>query len=81
MKKLKTKYISHTDFHHNNMVMIDDKVLLLDLDHMKQYKFLKWLYAKAHQKDITQFMKYLGENIQAKQFFIKVMKADEDGSS
>ena len=69
MKKLKIARIRHRDCHHNNMVMLDDKVLLLDLDHMKQYHFLKWRFKKAHQKDIRQFIHYLGDNQQAKQYF------------
>lgn len=74
MNKLKDKKIRHRDCHHNNMVMLDDNVLLLDLDHMKQYHFMQWRFRRAHQKDIQQFIQYLGENQEAKEFFIKALQ-------
>lgn len=78
MKKLKSAHIYHADLHHKNMLLVDDKILLLDLDHMKKYRFLKNRFHKAHQKDINQFVKYLKVNAEAKKFFLQEMEVNSE---
>lgn len=69
-KKMQAAYIYHRDCHHNNMIMNElGEVILLDLDHMKQYNFFKQRFAKSHKKDMAKFIKYLGDNKEAVEFF------------
>lgn len=76
LKKMKANYVFHKDLHHNNLVLVGDEVLLVDLDHVKQYRFLKFLFPYLHKKDIAKFMHYLGENQAAKEYFLRALSND-----
>lgn len=72
-KKMRQHRLYHRDCHHNNMIMVGEEVLLLDLDHLKQYWFNSLFFRKAHQKDIAKFIQYLGDHQAAKEFFNKCL--------
>lgn len=69
IKKLYHAHIRHHDFQYGNMLIANDKVLLLDLDHMKIYRKNNWFFRRAFRKDITHFFAFLESNSQAKKMF------------
>lgn len=71
IKKMKSAYIRHSDLHHSNILVENAQPLLIDLDHMKQYKFFKWRFRKAHRKDLSRFTHYFLENHEARKLFQK----------
>lgn len=73
IKRLKSASITHADLHHSNLIVVDEKPLLLDLDHLKQHRFFKRRFQVAHKKDVEQFIEYLGANRNAIDLFRGVL--------
>lgn len=69
IQKLYRANIRHHDFQYGNMLIVGDKVLLLDLDHMKVYRKNSWFFRRAFRKDIAHFFAFLQSNPQAKKMF------------
>lgn len=69
IKKMQASYVHHRDLHHSNILIENNQPLLIDLDHMKQYKFLKWRFSKAHRKDLDRFMYYFLNNHEGRKLF------------
>lgn len=59
VKRLKQARIAHDDFQLLNILMVDDRPVLLDLDHMHCYGPAQNAFAKAHQKDLDRLFKDL----------------------
>jgi hypothetical protein len=76
LRQLAAAKIQHNDFHHSNFLMVDGQPLLIDLDHMRQYRYCSGCFARAHQKDIAQFRHYLAGNPLAQELFEKALKMD-----
>jgi hypothetical protein len=79
LHQLKAAKISHNDFHHSNFLMVGEQPLLIDLDHMQQYRYCNSCFARAHQKDIAQFRHYLEGNVLAQELFEKTLHSEVDG--
>lgn len=62
MQKLYKAKIKHDDLQCGNMLILDAKPLLLDLDHMKVYSKFNMFFKRAWQEDIDHFVKLLHEN-------------------
>lgn len=62
MQKLYQARIQHDDLQCGNMLIIDQKPLLLDLDHMKVYGKNNVLFKKYWKKDVEHFQQLLLEN-------------------
>lgn len=62
IKKLQKAKIYHHDFQYGNMLITEDKVILLDLDHVKFYRYNNYFFRKAHQKDIKHFLDFVAKN-------------------
>ncbi|MGB6976631.1 MAG: lipopolysaccharide kinase InaA family protein [Gammaproteobacteria bacterium] len=77
LRQLGAAKIHHNDFHHSNFIMVGNQPLLIDLDHMRQYRYSTRGFAQAHQKDIAQFRHYLAGNTLALELFEKALQSLE----
>jgi tRNA A-37 threonylcarbamoyl transferase component Bud32 len=59
--KLKKARITHDDFHHNNMIFVDNIPILIDLDHMRIHLYNSIWFRHNYSKDVKNFFRVLGE--------------------
>ncbi len=59
--KLKKARITHDDFHHNNMIFVNNIPILIDLDHMRIHLYNSIWFRHNYRKDVKNFFRVLGE--------------------
>jgi tRNA A-37 threonylcarbamoyl transferase component Bud32 len=61
LMKLKEARITHDDFHHNNMIFVNNIPILIDLDHMRIHLYNSIWFRHNYRKDVKNFLRVLGE--------------------
>lgn len=74
LKQLKAAHLYQRDCQHNNMVIEGEEVKLIDLDHMKKYRFFKSFADKAYQEHIASLSHYFFKNEAARKLFHKLLQ-------
>jgi tRNA A-37 threonylcarbamoyl transferase component Bud32 len=69
LKQMEQALITHDDFQHRNMIVCNDIIALLDLDHMRIHKHKGWWFKLNYRKDIEHFVRLLGVNPEAQRIF------------
>ncbi|MCL5261609.1 MAG: lipopolysaccharide kinase InaA family protein [Gammaproteobacteria bacterium] len=70
--KLEQALITHKDFQHRNLLMLDNVPYLLDLDHMRKHRYKSFWFRLNFRKDLEHFVKLLEINPEAQQMFANV---------
>lgn len=69
METLKSAMIGHDDLQGPNILLVNNKPVVLDLDHMCQYSKNNHKFQQAHWRDVNKFMRFLKKNAKAKALF------------
>jgi tRNA A-37 threonylcarbamoyl transferase component Bud32 len=56
LKSLADAYMSHGDFKATNFIVTEDRLFIIDIEGMKEYR-LKWRFKKALKRDCERFMR------------------------
>lgn len=61
--------ITHGDLRCGNMLVIQEKPILVDLDHVHEYDRNNWIYRRKRLRDVAIFKRYVGEHFDLVNFF------------
>lgn len=72
-QELQKQCICHGDYHFGNLLIVDNKPLLLDLDRVKKFQNRNKFCLRLQQKDVENFRKYLRRNSQVEKYFERTL--------
>jgi len=68
-RKLRQARLVHRDFQYGNMLIVDSKVYLLDLEHLNHYLKYNFLFNRSFNRDIQHFLDFVRSNHVAYELF------------
>jgi len=75
--KLKHAFLRHHDLQCGNMIIVKNRPLLLDLDHMQQYPGKTIFFRKSFQKDVHHFLDFAKPHHTAYLMFLEEFRKNQ----